>query len=60
MDRSVEVSNELYAIGYANNLELINALKDKLNTKLDLLRIQNDFNWPERNIALFFIIKFSL
>lgn len=51
LDRAVEVSNELYATGYANYLELINAQKDKLNAELDLLRIQNENT--RNNVLLF-------
>lgn len=51
LDRAVEVSNDLYATGYANYLELINTRKTKLQAELDFLRFQKENT--KNNILLF-------
>lgn len=51
LDRAVEVSNDLYATGYANYLELINTRKAKLQADLDFLRFQEENT--KNNILLF-------
>jgi multidrug efflux system outer membrane protein len=51
LNRAIEVSNDLYATGYANYLELINARKNKLQADLDLLRFQEENT--RNNIVLF-------
>ena len=51
LNKAVEVSNDLYATGYANYLELINARKNKLQADLDYLRFQEENT--KNNILLF-------
>ena len=51
LNKAIEVSNDLYATGYANYLELINARKNKLQADLDLLRFQEENT--KNNIMLF-------
>jgi len=51
LNRAIEVSNDLYATGYANYLELINARKNKLQADLDFLRYQEENT--QNNIMLF-------
>lgn len=51
LNKAVEVSNDLYATGYANYLELINAQKNKLQADLDYLRFQEENT--RNNILLF-------
>ena len=51
LNKAIEVSNDLYATGYANYLELINARKNKLQADLDLLRYQEENT--RNNILLF-------
>lgn len=51
LDKAVTVSNDLYATGYANYLELINTRKTKLQAELDFLRFQEENT--KNNILLF-------
>lgn len=51
LNKAIEVSNDLYATGYANYLELINTRKNKLQADLDLLRFQEENT--KNNILLF-------
>jgi NodT family efflux transporter outer membrane factor (OMF) lipoprotein len=51
LNRAIDVSNDLYATGYANYLELINARKNKLQADLDFLRYQEENT--QNNIMLF-------
>ncbi|MCL9770379.1 TolC family protein [Flavobacterium sp. HXWNR69] len=51
LNKAVEVSNDLYATGYANYLELINARKNKIQADLDFLRFKEENT--RNNIMLF-------
>lgn len=51
LTKAVEVSNDLYATGYANYLELINARKNKIQADLDFLRFKEENT--RNNILLF-------
>lgn len=51
LNKAIEVSNDLYATGYANYLELINTRKNKLEADLDLIQFQIENT--RNNILLF-------
>ena len=51
LNKAIEVSNDLYANGYANYLELINTRKNKLQADLDFIRFQEENT--RNNILLF-------